>query len=230
MPSLAYVSDLRSPDWPAAENPAPDARASDAIGKDDALVKAQKVCVGSSVWSAGRMGESLAFRVERRGNRLAVGYFVFWSSERPWGGNALSFSVTPALLIDSFYSHGLFVLPGLQRVVHGPGDVEGVLVVYEIERGRLRPLHAIADDEFHREVRLSRDDVIADDGSVIVMTEAWSHQLGARRAARRVAEASELRCFEGGGLRPLTRDLADAFRLGSPEAPERARPAWQSAD
>ena len=66
----------------------------------------------------------------------------------------------------------------------------------------------------------------ADDGAVVLMTEAWSHQLGARDAARRAHQAHSLRCFEGNALAPLTDQLASAFRLGNRQKPLRARPAW----
>ena len=59
------------------------------------------------------------------------------------------------------------------------------------------------------------------------MSEAWSHQLGAKRAAQRLESAVDQRCFEGRALRPLTGELAERFRLGSFAHPRRAKPAWR---
>src|SRR5262245_28481078 len=66
-------------------------------------------CVASPTWSAGELGRSVLYRSERQGSTLTVGYFVYWTTERPWGKNALSYAVLPALLIDAFYSHLFFL-------------------------------------------------------------------------------------------------------------------------
>jgi hypothetical protein len=230
---------VETPEWPRA---ALAARATDppqwarpvsapsspAWDKSDAdLIASQPVCVASSVWSAGELGETLAYHFERHGNRLKVGYFAFWSSERPWGMNALSMSVAPALLVDGFYSHGLFVLPGMRHALYGAGDIEGAAVVYEISGGKLVPLRGYADDETHDEVILSQRDLWDRDGRVVLMSEAWSHQLGAKHAAQRLENAVDQHCFEGESLRPLTPGLAERFRLGSFAEPLRAKPAWR---
>ena len=185
------------------------------------------MCVASSVWSAGELGETLVYHFERHGNRLHVGYFAFWSSERPWGVNALSLSVAPALVVDGFYSHGLFVLPGMRYALYGAGDIEGAAVVYEISGEKLVPLRGFADDETHDEVILSQRDLRDPDGRVVLMSEAWSHQLGAKHAAQRLESAADQHCFEGENLHPLTPGLAERFRLGSFAEPRRAKPAWR---
>jgi hypothetical protein len=59
------------------------------------------------------------------------------------------------------------------------------------------------------------------------MTDVWSHQLGFRGAASYArTPAAKLRCFSGASLVPLTAEVRRAFRLGSPEHPRRARPAF----
>ncbi len=189
-------------------------------------MKNTPLCVGSSVRSAGRLGETVLYRYRRDGDELYVGYFVYFSTERPWGDNALTRRVLPALAIDAFYSHFLFVLPGVQRVLYGPGDIEGALVRYRIEDGRLVPVAALADDGGHRRVHLRGEELRAPDGRVVLLTETWSHQLGARNAA---ARAHGVTCFEGARLEPLSAAVAEAFRLGSESAPLRAKPAWQRA-
>ena len=236
---LGALSQLvETPEWPRAAYAAtiadPPPWASSDMGSDSSrrksdleLVQSQPVCVASSVWSAGELGETLAFHFERRGDRLRVGYFAFWSSERPWGVNALSLGVAPALLVDSVYSHGLFVLPGVRHALYGAGDIEGASVEYEISGDKLVPVRGYADDEMHDEVELTREELWDARGRVVLMSEAWSHQLGARRAAQRLDDAAEQRCFEGTSLRPLTPELAQRFRLGSFEDPRRAKPAWR---
>ncbi len=198
------------------------------LGPEDQLVRDQPFCVASSMKSAGTLGEVVLYRYERHGDALDVGYFVYWSTERPWGDNELTRRVLPALAIDAVYSHLLFVLPGIQRVLYGPGDIEGALVHYRIEGDRLVAERARADDESHAPVRLSAREVSASDGSVVLLTEAWSHQLGGHDAARR-APGSERACFGGESLVPMTASVAKAFRLGTSEKPHRARPAWRSS-
>jgi hypothetical protein len=172
------------------------------------------------------------YRVRRVGNEVHVGYFVYWSTERPWGDNVLSYTLVPALVVDAFYSHFLFVLPGLKDLVHGRGDVEGATVVFE-ERddGSLEPVRGVADDGTHSAVELTRADLQDARGRVVLATGVWSHQLGERGAAALAnRNALALRCFEHGSLRPMTHEVAQAFRLEKSGAPLRALPAWPPSD
>lgn len=219
---------IENPEWPRS---ALAATASNASDPDRALVEAQTVCIASSVWSAGELGETLAYHFERQGNRLEVGYFAFWSSERPWGMNTLSLSVAPALLVDGVYSHLFFVLPGVRQVMYGSGDIEGASVSYSItDDRRLEVLAGLADDETHGDVRLAKADLVDERGRLVLMSEVWSHQLGARGAARRLDRAATQRCYQGRELVPLTPELARRFRLGNAAAPRRAKPAWRIGD
>jgi hypothetical protein len=206
-----------SPDWPT-----PLAR-TDADGVEDsdaALVRAQRVCVVNTRKSAGDIGKALVVRHRRDGDRLWVSYFVYWSSERPWGDKPWFLS----LAIDAFYSHFMFVLPGLRHALYGPGDVEGVTVVYREVGERLEIIEGYGDDEYHRRVHLGPEDLTGPDNHTVLMTTSWSHQLGGRGAARHAAAST--RCFAGTEMVPLTNDIANRFWLGSPSVPRRARYAW----
>lgn len=212
----------QSVSWPMPEAPS---ETLSERGRDRALIENQPVCIASSIWSAGKLGETLLYHYRREGNRLHVGYFAHWSAERPWGANALTYAVLPALAVDMVYSHFMFFLPGANALLRGPGDVEGATVVYEEqEDGTLEPLGARADDWLHREVVLSRDDIVGEEGKVILTTDVWSHQLGVRGAA--TSNARDIRCYRGESLRPMTADVIDDFRLGSADSPRRAGPAW----
>ena len=196
---------------------------------DDEAVRALPVCVASEQWSAGELGRSVLYQVKRVGDELHVGYFVYWTTERPWGNNLLSYLVLPAIFVDSFYSHLFFLFPGFQRFIHGPGDVEGARVVYRQKSdGRWTPVSAVADNGFHQEVHLEPADFVDEQGRVVLMTDVWSHQLGAK-GARTLEEIDRDRvvCFEHDGLRPMTEGIADSFRLGTSRAPRRAVPAWR---
>jgi len=195
--------------------------------RDDRLIRAQPVCVASNAWF-GRLGETLAYVRHRSGDELRVGYIVYFDVERPWGNNILTYSVLPATLIDATYSHFFFVLPGMQRLMYGAGDVEGASVLYrETPTGELDVREGLADDDHHQRVHLTRSDLLGDAGRVVLMTDVWSHQLGFHGAAARARDASvDLRCFSGTSLIPLTPEVRRAFRLGSPEHPLRARPAF----
>jgi hypothetical protein len=173
----------------------------------------------------------MAFRSERVGDRLFVGYFACWSTERPWGNNALTFTVLPALAVDAFYSHFLFGFSGVRDALYGPRDVEGVTVEYrDTPDGSLRVVGGVADDGVHGTVRLSPSDLVDARGQVVFLTNVWSHQLGAHGGAAFASEPnSALRCYEHQSLVPLTEQLASAFRLGSSSAPRRAKPAWLGA-
>ena len=73
----------------------------------------------------------MLYRVRRSGRKIEIGYFVYWSTERPWGNNALSYAVLPALLTDAFYSHFLYVFPGVKDYLYGAGDIEGARVEFQ---------------------------------------------------------------------------------------------------
>jgi hypothetical protein len=196
--------------------------------RDVAAIRAQPVCIASKEWSFGTLGETVLFVHQRRGDELRVGYFVHFDVERPWGHNLLTYTVLPATMIDATYSHFAFFLPGIQRALYGPGDVEGASVLYRVgDGGQLTAQSAVADDATHQRVTLTRDDIACPAGRVILMTNVWSHQLGAPGAASYAnTPAANLRCFVGPRLQPLTREIASAFRLGSFEHPLRARPAF----
>jgi hypothetical protein len=196
---------------------------------DDELIQNEPVCIASTVQSSGTIGETVLYRYQREGNTLTVGYFVYFSTERPWGDNALTRDVWPALAIDAFYSHFLFVWPGVQRVLYGPADIEGALVRYRVEGSRLVAEAARADDEGHHPVRLGAAELSTPDGHVVLLTETWSHQLGAHDAVQRAGTAASVRCFSGARLLPLSESVAEAFRLGTPDAPHRAKPAWRTS-
>jgi len=195
---------------------------------DDARVVDQPVCVGARSWSAGALGDTVLYRTRRNGNRLTVGYFVYWSEERPWGNNSLSYTVLPALAVDAVYSHFLYVFPGLKDAVYGAGDIEGVQVSYEQRPdGSLTVLEGRADDGNHGRVDLSRGDLLDAKGRVVFLTDVWSHQLGAHGAATLADRAQlELKCYEKSSLRPMTELVARQFRLGSEREPRRGNPAW----
>jgi hypothetical protein len=196
---------------------------------DDELVRGLPVCVASPQWFAGELGRSVLYQVKRVGRELHVGYFFYWTTERPWGKNLLSYLVVPAIIVDAFYSHLFFLLPGLQRVLHGPGDIEGARVVYEQRNGRWMPVSAVADDALHQEVALDPGDFVDGQGRVVLMTDVWSHQLGAK-GARAFVEGQHdggVVCYGRNTLSPLTTRIADVFRLGTAREPRRARPAWR---
>lgn len=195
---------------------------------DISAIQAQSLCIASGTWSFGSLGETVLFVHQRSGDQLRVGYFVYFDVERPWGKNLLTYSVLPAALIDATYSHLFFVLPGAQRLLYGRGDVEGASVLYDVAGdGTLSVREGLADDEGHRGVRLSREDLAGSEGQVVLMTNVWSHQLGAHGAAAYARSPNaQVRCFSGKALQPLSDKVAENFRLGSFEHPLRARPAF----
>jgi hypothetical protein len=195
--------------------------------QEDAITE-QPLCVGARSWSVGTLGDTVLYRTRRVGRKIAVGYFIYWSEERPWGGNVLSYMVLPALATDAVYSHFLYLFPGLKDAFYGPGDIEGVLVEYEErEDGSLSVVSGTADDGNHTTVRLSRKDLVDSKGRVVLLTDVWSHQLGAHGAAQ-FAETpgSELKCYQKSSLQPMTPKIAREFRLGSEHKPLRGNPAW----
>lgn len=195
---------------------------------DDARVVEQPVCVGARSWSAGSLGETVLFRTRRQGNRITVGYFVYWSEERPWGDNSLSYTVVPALAVDAVYSHFLYVFPGIKDALYGAGDIEGAQVTYEPRAdGTFEVVSGRADDGNHSPVSLTRADLLDAKGRVVFLTDVWSHQLGAHGAAS-LADSSRLtlKCYEKSSLRPMTEAVARAFRLGNERRPLRGNPAW----
>jgi hypothetical protein len=186
------------------------------------------VCVGARSWSAGALGDTVLYRTEHVGRKITVGYFVYWSEERPWGKNVFSYTAIPALAMDAVYSHFLYVFPGLKDALYGPGDVEGVLVEYEQrEDGSLSVLRGIADDANHGPVQLSREDLVDSKGRVVLLTDVWSHQLGAHGGGKFAdTRGHELKCYQEASLQPMTDKVARAFRLGNEHRPLRGNPAW----
>lgn len=188
----------------------------------------QPLCVGARSWSAGALGETVLYRTRRIGRKIAVGYFIYWSEERPWGKNVISYTALPALAMDAVYSHFLYVFPGLKDAFYGPGDVEGVLVEFEErEDGKLEVVSGVADDGNHAPVQLSRADLLDSQGRVVLLTDVWSHQLGAHGGAKFAdAPGAELKCYAKSTLQPLTDEIAREFRLGTEHKPLRGNPAW----
>ncbi len=191
---------------------------------EQAAIEREPVCVGSSVMSAGALSNTLYYRaVERDDGHVEVGYFAFYSEERPWGNNWLTWSVFPALAVDLVYSRALLVAPGLQRALYGAGDVEGVGVVYDRSPdGSLRFDHAKADDGTHDSVALSRAQVFAiDQNRPTFYSQVWSHQLGGQGARSR-SDLAYMRCYDEGSIRPLPESIARQFRV---DDDDRAPPA-----
>lgn len=194
--------------------------------EEDSWVRNQEVCLAQSGAFAGTLGDTLAYRYQRQGNTLRVSYFAYWSSESPWGHESL----VRSLLIDSVYTHFLFVTRGLQYFIFGPGDVEGAQVSYRIEhsssgRATLTPLDGQAEGRHHEQVSLTPKDLRSDNGSTWLLSDAWSHQLGAHGASDWASRAGS-QCFSGRELIPLSLKLASDFRIGSEQNPRRARSAW----
>lgn len=203
-------------------------RHGEALGALDSLVQNTPLCV---IWKktwAGELGSSILYRAKRVDPMtVRVGYFVFWTTERPWGDNPQTHWILPSLAIDAVYTHFMFVLPGLQAAIYGAGDIEGAMVTYRQDDSmRLRPVSITADDGFHRRTAIDVRGAVDAQGKVLLLNEVWSHQLGGHDAARALEAGAQRRCFEHGALRPLTRKIAEEFRLGSAERPRRARPAW----
>jgi hypothetical protein len=238
----AYLALPAPPQWPestprskehvvSAAILGADNTAAAASDSDAEFVEKQTVCVGSRGWSAGELGNSVLYRVRRSGRKVEIGYFVYWSTERPWGNNALSYAVLPALLTDAFYSHFLYVFPGVKDYLYGAGDIEGASVEFqqrpdgslEVEGGR-------SDNGTHHPVVLSRSDLVDHDGRVVLLTDVWSHQLGAHGgAAFANGQNDGLKCYGRGEIHPLTDNVAQTFRLGDVRTPRRAKPAWVTA-
>ncbi len=191
---------------------------------EQAQIEREPICVGSSVQSAGALSDVLYYRaIARDDGKIEVGYFAFFSEERPWGNNWLTWSLVPALAVDLFYSRALMVAPGLQRALYGAGDVEGVSVVYErLPDGLLRLDHAVADDGTHDSVALTRAQAFAlDDLRPTFYSEVWSHQLGGHGVHAR-SDLAYVRCYSEGSIRPLPEAVARRFRV---DHDDRAPPA-----
>ncbi|HEX3776241.1 MAG TPA: hypothetical protein VHV51_17335 [Polyangiaceae bacterium] len=195
---------------------------------ESAGIVAQPVCVGARSWSAGALGDTVLYRSEQVGRKLEVGYFVYWSEERPWGQNFFSYTALPALAMDAVYSHFLYVFPGLKDALYGPGDVEGAMVEYEVrDDGSLAVLRGVADDASHRQVLLSRADLLDSKGRVVLLTDVWSHQLGSHGGGVfGDTRNKDLKCYRGSALQPMNERIARVFRLGSERDPHRGNPAW----
>lgn len=198
----------------------------------DDLIRRVPICIVSTQSWAGELGASILFRVQATGkDTVRIGYFAYWSTERPWGNNTLTRWFIPALAIDAFYSHLLFVLPGVQRLMYGAGDVEGVRIAYRIVRdSRLVPTSIIADGELHREVALDLTEAVDEEGKILLLNDIWSHQLGGRQALFRARTGAHQRCYQRESIRPLTDEVVADFRLGSSNDPRRAGPAWGTRD
>jgi len=205
--------------WPSPQGPA--------LDSEDASVVAQPLCVGARSWSAGSLGDTVLYRTRKTGKKLDVGYFVYWTEERPYGKNVFSYTAVPALAMDAVYSHFLWLFPGLKDALYGPGDVEGVLVEYEqADDGSLQVVRGLADDANHAPVELSRTDLVDAKGRVIVLTDVWSHQLGSHGGGMFANTGNEVKCFDHGALQPMTNKIAREFRLGNERQPLRGNPAW----
>jgi hypothetical protein len=178
-------------------------------------IESAPVCIGSAVASVGVLSDVLYYRaIATDDGRVAVGYFAFFSEERPWGNNWLTWTVVPALAVDLVYSRAFLVAPGVQRALFGAGDVEGVGVVYDVAAdGSLQLDHAMAEDRTERMVHITREAAFAlDPARPTFYSDVWSHQLGAH-GARSPADLSYERCYVGESIRPLPESVARSFRV-----------------
>lgn len=178
--------------------------------------------------SAGDLADTLYYRsVRLPDGKIAVGYFVFFSEERPWGNNWLTWTFLPALAVDMVYSRAFLVAPGLQRALKGKGDVEGVRIYYQPhDDGTLVVDHAVADDGTHNDVLLSRADLLAiDPARPVVYSDVWSHQLGGR-GVRSKDDLAYLRCYKDASIRPLPEEIAAEYAA---DGKGRAAPAHVEA-
>jgi hypothetical protein len=195
------------------------------IAAEDAAIRAVPICIASTVHSAGELGPALLYRRARRADgRLVVGYYAFFSEERPWGNNWLTWTVLPALAVDLVYTRLFLVAPGVQRLGFGPADVEGFRIEYDVDgSGGLVPLRAIADDDHHARAELGASELGAmSPGLVTLTTDTWSHHLGAR--GHRPEEVVYRRCYDARSIRPVTEAESQRFQLD-----RRARPAHVGA-
>jgi hypothetical protein len=191
------------------------------VGVEQSAIESREICVGSSVASAGTLGDTLYYRATvLPDGKLAVGYFAFFSEERPWGNNWLTWTLFPALAVDMVYTRSLFVRPGLQRLLSGKGDVEGFHVVYELRPdGTLKVERAVADDGSHQPVQLAAADVFAlDPERPTFYTTVWSHQLGGR-GLRSMQDLDYVRCYGSGKVLPLPDAVDSEFALSGRAPP-----------
>lgn len=220
------------PQRPNSDRALQDVRSPQPIFGDRSLldvVRRTTVCIASREQWAGTLGNTLLFQAQRTGvKRVTVGYFVYWTTERPWSKSLLPRQFFSAVATDAFYSHFFFVLPGLQRLLYGPGDIEGMSVQYSVDAAdRLYPTAAFADNGMHVEVRLDVRDAVDAHGRFVALTDVWSHQLGARGAVRAVRMGARQQCYSGQALVALTPRQATEFRLWDAGVPRRALPAWR---
>jgi len=184
-------------------------------GPEQAAIEQREICVGSQVTSAGTLGDVLYYRATLLPDgKLIVGYFAFFSEERPWGNNWLTWTVVPALAVDMVYTRSVFVGPGLQRAISGKGDVEGFRIVYGIAPdGTLNVERAVADNGSHDAVYLEAADVLRmDPQRPTFYSDVWSHQLGGR-GVRTMADLAYVRCFGPGRVLPLPDSVDADFAL-----------------
>lgn len=185
-------------------------------------IEQREICVGSAVKSAGKLADNLYYRAARLPDgRLVVGYYAFFSEERPWGNNWLTWTLLPAIAVDMVYSHGLFLAPGYQRAASGKADVEGFRVFYDVQDdGTLKVQRAVADDVSHSPVYLPALDVMRlDPERPTFYSTVWSHQLGGR-GVKKTSDLAYVKCFTQGRVRPLPEAVAAEYGLD-----HRARPA-----
>lgn len=193
---------------------------------EESAIEQREVCVGSAVKSAGLLADTLYYRATRLDSgKLVVGYYAFFSEERPWGNNWMTWTLLPALAVDMVYSHSFLVGPGYQRAASGKADVEGFRVFYDVsEDGSLQLDRAVADDDGHSPVYLSAGEIMRlDPERPTFYSTVWSHQLGGKG----VKKSSDLvyeKCFGPGKLRPLPDAVAKEYGLD-----HRARPAHLEA-
>lgn len=190
-------------------------------GPEAAVIEQKEICIGSTIKSAGKLGDVLYYQAsELPDGKLAVGYFAFFSEERPWANNWLTWTVLPALAVDLFYTRAAFVAPGLQRALSGKGDVEGFHIIYSRgEDGALAVESALADDGTHAPVHLTAKDVLSlDPARPTFYTNVWSHQLGGR-GVKSVADLAYVRCFGPGRVLPLPDSVSDEFAVDGRASP-----------
>ena len=125
--------------------------------------------------------------VDSAADQVRVGYFLVWPGEYPDFGNhypARAGQVVIQLLTPLAYTNWLY-LPGtggLQRLLYGPGDVEGVAVLFTWEDRRLIRIESVGFEQPGHEAAVIPDpalpwslaDVTHNNAPSLVVA-SWNH-------------------------------------------------------
>tara|TARA_B100001142_G_scaffold57237_1_gene55986 strand:- start:324 stop:1001 length:678 start_codon:yes stop_codon:yes gene_type:complete len=123
-------------------------------------------------------------------NSIGVAYFLDWNNEFPDFGKTYKtnfFDIIYQLFIPIFYTNWLYIpnTGGMQRILYGKHDIEGIWAIYDLKGGKIDSLRALSfETTGHKAVHYSSNNpinntrLVSKNNCPFINIITWNHMLG----------------------------------------------------